>query len=222
MISVRLQTAPLDELKQKAAGLTREGDVAEVGARAVANLVRDHLFNLDNSAANQMSGKRTHFYAAAAKSVHEPKQEGNSASFVITKTGLAQRWLGGTIRAGAGISSATGGPTKYLAVPANNEAYGKAPGEFGKLDFIPRGNGKAMLVKRLAAVATNIEPKKRGSGYKASSVELGSLVMFWLVTEVHQEANPDVMPSETDMVQEAQLHMGNYLTRLLESRGGTN
>ena len=222
MISVHLQTVALDELLERARQIGRESDVALVGARGVGNLVRQHLFDLDQSGANQLGVARTHFYAAAAESVHEPVPDGSGASFTITKTGLAQRWLGGDIKAGVGTSSATGHPTKYLAIPARAEAYGKTPGEFDDLVFVPRGNGKAMLIQALQTTV-NIKHRK-GANVSDYARSTGGLVMFWLVTEVHQEADPNVMPSQADMEAAAAEHADNYLSRLLQSgaTGGAN
>lgn len=220
-ISIKLKTDALDDLAQKGAELGKSRQVALVGARGAANLVRNHLFALDESAANQMGGPRTHFYSDAAKSVTEPEPTANGAMFTITKVGLAQRWLGGTIKAGAGTSSATGGPTKYLAIPARAEAYGKTPGEFEDLVFIPRGPGRAMLVEALQSKI--IEGKKRKSGARDYSTEAaGGLVMFWLVSEVTQQGDPNVMPTQADLEEAARYPMQNYISRLLSGPGGVN
>ncbi len=224
MISIKIQSLTIQELQEKAKAIGQETELALVGAQGAANLVRDHLFNLDGSTVNQMFGPRTHFYASAAKSVTGsdsskilPEKEGNGASFSITQVGLAQRWLGGTIRAGQGDSSATGRLTKYLTIPARAEAYGKTPGEFNDLQFIPRGNGKAMLVQRLQSSLLGAGGRRlKKPGARADKQLRGGLVMFWLVTEVHQEANPDVMPTEDEISAAAAEHMGNYLARLLQ------
>ncbi len=216
MIAVKLQTEALDELNAKAAKVGKSQDVSLVGARAVANLCRNHLFTVDNEEPNKLGGPRTHFFSAAAKSIEEPELEAGGAGFTINQVGLAQRWLGGDIEAGRGTSSTTGGPTKYLAIPARAEAYGKAPGEFDDLEFIPLGNRKGMLVE--AMQSRFIEGKKSKSGARDYHIEnVGGLVMFWLVPKVHQEADPDVMPTNEDMAEAARYAMDNYLTRILQS-----
>jgi hypothetical protein len=216
MISLLLKSDALIDLQKKAQAIGKETDAAMVGARGAANLVRNHLFNLDQSGANQMGGVRTHFYSSAAKSITEPEQigEGNVA-FSITKVGLAQRWLGGTITAGKGISSSSGGPTKYLAIPARSEAYGKTPAEFDDLTFVPTRAGHAMLVQALQTEMV------KGKGKDFHTREVGGLVMFWLTTEVTQQPDPAVMPTEDDINEAARYSMDNYLSRLLAT-GGAN
>jgi hypothetical protein len=219
MIAVHLQTKALDELQVKAAQIGKSGEVSMVGARGVGNLVREHLFALDNSGANQLGGVRTHFFASAAKSVEEPRPEGQGASFLITKIGLALRWLGGTVKAGKGISSKSGKLTKYLAIPARAESYGKTPAEFDDLVFVPRGNGKAMLMQALQTSIDRKAQRRKGATVSSYARSAGGLVMFWLVTQVTQQPDPNVMPSEEAMATAAAGHMENYLARLLESGG---
>lgn len=215
MIDIKVNSSALDALRTRASEAGAGRNVTMVGARAAANLVRQHLFNLDESGANQMGGVRTHFYADAAKSVTEPTRiSSEAASFTINKVGLAQRWLGGTITAGKGESSATGGPTRFLAIPARSETYGKTPAEFVDLVFVPRGRDRGMLVQ---ALQTEIV---RGRGNDFHTRVVGGLVMYWLVKEVHQEGDPNVMPLQDDIIEAARYHMENYLTRQLQSKGG--
>jgi len=216
MIAVRLQSSGWEGLLAQAREIGQEGNVALVGAFAVADLVRRHLFSLDEERANTMRGARTHFYANAAKSVHWPVTNGVGAGFVITWIGLAQRWLGGHIEAGGGTSSASGGPTKYLAIPARAESYGKTPGEFDDLEFVPRKAGGGMLVQTLQTQF--VYGKKTKSGTRDySTTTVGGLVMFWLVTSVDQAPDPDVMPTEEDMGEAARFHMEKFLSRRLGS-----
>jgi hypothetical protein len=204
----------LKALQDKAADGLRASNVAMVAGRAIANLIRNHLFKLDAERANSLGGKRSHFYADAARSVSNPIQVDESAVIDIAKQGLAQRYFGGTIKAGQGTSSATGGPTKYLAIPARSEAYGRVPGEFTDLSFVPTARG-GMLVQNLQT------PISVGRG-KTSKVKYadtkGGLVMFWLVTEVTQAPDPTVLPTETQMTTEGVMAGESYLARQLGSR----
>jgi hypothetical protein len=210
---IRIQTQALDELQAKAAQIGKEPEVALVGARGAANLTRQHLFNLDERS------PRTHFYSRAAKSIEEPVAEGQGASFTIYKVGLAQRYFGGTIAAGKGTSSFSGGPTKYLAV-GTDEAEGKTPWEVSQeqdIAFVPRKGDKAMLVQGMRTTVTR-GPNK---GQTVTRAVPGGRVLFWLVTEVTQEADPTVLPADEDLSEAARYHMDNYLSRLLET-GGPN
>src|SRR5215469_3007203 len=123
MIGFKLQSKELDDLRKKAESIGAVDEVVKAGAIAAAELTRQHLFERD-AIGNKMGGTRTHFYSDAAKSVSDPEATGGVATFTITKQGLAQRWLGGDIEAGKGLSSVTGEPTKYLSIPARTETYG--------------------------------------------------------------------------------------------------
>ncbi len=216
MISLRIKTDAIEELNAKAAKLGKEADVSMVGARGAGNLVRNHLFALDAERPNAMGGTRTHFYSSAAKSVTEPVQAGAGAKFTITKTGLAQRWLGGVITAGQGESRYSGKATQYLSIPARAETYGKAPGEFNDLEFVPLRGGRGMLVQALQTVFRFGRKLKNGiRDYTTQTV--GGLVMFWLVKEVDQKADPTVMPTEADIAEAARYEMNDYLSNTLAS-----
>lgn len=188
-------------LQEKVQSVAQEG--ARRGAHAVAGVVRDHLYDL-NSRRHRPGGPITpQFYADAAKSVSV-----TDSTVSITKLGLAQRWLGGTIRAGSGTSSATGLATKYLAIPARAEAYGHPPSDFHDLLFVPRKNGGAMLIQALQTLVAwgKTGPRSRG--------ERGGLVMYWLKTEVTQAPDPTVMPTEEEMISAAAEAINDYLNNL--------
>jgi hypothetical protein len=166
------------------------------------------LFSLNSSGANALGGKRTNFYSAAAKSVEAPTVAGGRAQVLITKIGLAQRWLGGTIKAGAGISSKTGLATRYLAIPARSEAYGRAPSEFNDLSFIPTRRGGALVQALQTGVKFAKKGVKRGS-------EAGGLVMFWLVSQVTQRPDPSVIPSQEEFETEVERAVNDFVSRHL-------
>ena len=210
---VRLQTEALDELRANAVKLGKEQDFSLVAAHAAANLVRAHLFNLDERS------PRSHFYSKAAKSVEEPRAEGGGASFTINKVGLAQRWLGGTITAGKGTSSTGTGLTKYLAI-GTDEVEDQTPWEVSReqdVAFVPRRGGKAMLVQGMRTIST----RGKNRGQEVIRAVPGGLVLFWLTTSVTQKPDESVMPSDADMKAEAREAGDNYLSRLLAT-GGKN
>jgi hypothetical protein len=104
----------------------------------VRTLVQDHLGALDANRANQLGGKRTHFYAAAARGVsYATGSEGVDIS--IHQTGIAQRYFGGTIKP---VNS------KYLTIPADPESYGHRAGEFNNLMLLWGKNGPYALAER--------------------------------------------------------------------------
>lgn len=221
MLAALLKSDRLDELQRKAAEAGMAEEVALVGAQAVANFTKDYLGSLNSSRPNALGGNRTDFYSRAAKSIEVAKQGEGSVGFTIYQIGFAQRLLGGTIHAGAGTSSKTGEPTKYLAIPANPEAYGKTPGEFDNLEFFHTAHGGGLRAKR--SIATWLRTSKEGNilnvkgARKASHDEIGSLVMFWLVTEVNQDPDPTVLPTEAELTNVATQEMSGYLARKLAS-----
>jgi hypothetical protein len=213
MIGVKIESEKLEALRNSAREIGESDNLMRVGIRGVANFLRDWFFALDSSRPNKMGGVRTHFFANTARSIQTPEVKGTVSSVSINQVGLAQRIFGGIIRAGQGISSLTGRLTKYLALPARAEAYGKTPAQFPDLEFVreKRGNGGAMLVQAMQSV---VSVGKRGVRKVG---ERGGLVMFWLVKQVDQPADPTIMPGDEAMIQAAITPAENYLARRLAS-----
>jgi hypothetical protein len=209
MPTISINTSEVQAMQLRARQGNLAQDAAMVGSRAIGDLTRQHLFDLDSSRPNALGGPRTHFFSNAARSVQNPVDGNGQVSMSINALGLAQRWLGGDISAGVGTSSATGRLTKYLAIPARTEAYGLSPSKFQDLHFVPRRNGEAMLVQAFQTLLTHAK-----KGLKAAG-EVGGLVMFWLVKRVHQDPDPSVLPTEQEMADSAQSAIQNYLSRRL-------
>jgi hypothetical protein len=205
MLALKIAVSGLDEVQKNVAGALTSPEALTVGSGAMANLTRNHLWALEGSRPNQLGGARTNFWSNAAKSILLGTPLKDSMAFTINQVGLAQRWLGGTIKAGAGISSKTGLATKFLAIPARSESYGKTPGEFSDLTFQPRGHDRGSLVQKLYGP----------EGSSGVSNVVASLVMFWLVPEVTQRADPSVLPTEGELATAAAGAMGSYLSRKL-------
>ena len=216
MIAISVNSQKLDALRQRAMDAGQANEAATVGARAVKGFLVDYLADLDEARPNKMGGVRTHFFAQVARSVQNPKTEHGRASISINHVGFAQRLLGGIIRAGQGLSSKSGRPTKLLAIPARAEAYGKTPGEFHDLEFVPTGNGEGMLVQTFQ---TQFIRGRRKGDYHTQKV--GGLAMFWLVKQVTQKPDATVLPSSKAMAGAATDAMEDYLNRKL-SEGGKN
>lgn len=171
------------ELKAALTRYTPERIAVQVRDPVVSLMKR----NYERQPQNKMGGATTNFWPRASKSTHgDLVQDG----VVITTDliGVRQRLYGGVIKP---VNA------KLLAIPANVETYGKLPAEFPNLVYIRFGRGQDAPQGLFAtrAVSTNIEPKPRGKGFKATSQELGRVAMFWLKAEVTQSANPDVIPS---------------------------
>jgi hypothetical protein len=221
MIDLKLAKDKFDGLVQKGSTIKLQ-DLLRIAGRAVASYLRQWFFDLDAKRPNQLGGARTHFYAGVARSVQQPVVTAERALIDIRAVGLMQRWLGGIIRAGSGISSATGALTKWLAIPARAEAYGKTPSEFNDLHFVPPGNGHPGFLAQNLQTEVRLGKKLRFSPdltsttrYKAETV--GGLAMFWLVKQVNQKADPSVMPTEGQMVSAMDTAVSGYLRTKLET-----
>ncbi len=201
MIAFKLAKDKFDAWLRGVAGISAI-ELYKVAGNAVSVWLRDWFFGLDRTKPNQMGGKRTHFYADIARAVQRPQVNAEGVTIPINHVGLAQRWLGGTIKAGVGTSTATGGPTRWLAIPARSESYGRTPAEFSQagqpLRFVKTRSGGAMLI----AEAGGAEGRLRS--------EQG-LAMFWLVKEVNQKPDPSVMPAEEEIAKVVGLSIEDYL-----------
>lgn len=180
-------------------------------ARSVANHIKAHFARLDASRANALGGKRTHFYAQAARGTqHHVLPDG----FVIgvNQVGIRQRWLGGKI---------TAKNSKFLTIPASPEAYGKRAREFNDLRLAVLG-GKLALVK---AEATQVRfgRKRKDGSRKVSAVaeSTGLEVMYWLKRSVNQQGDSSVMPGHIELLSVALRTLMNVANRQLERKAGS-
>jgi len=168
-------------------------DLAVAAAESLADLLRRHLLNLQNTRPNKMGWPRQNFWAAAYKGVQNPSRTAGGASVTINSPGPAQRYFGGDI-------VPDGHP--FLAIPARAEAYGKNPRDFDNLVPVVHGD-RGMLVERLS---TDVRSRQEGGGG----------VMFWLVKRVHQDPDPSVLPTQDEMeaavVQGAQTRINRLLS----------
>lgn len=150
------------------------------------SFLRAWFYRLDAERANKLGGRRTHFYRDAGDSVRYEISQDNVA-LVVSKTGLRQRWKGGTIKA---VNA------KYLTIPARSESYGVRALDFpGDLKFIKFKSGAKALVlddQRHGvddASGSYIIKSKKNSRKKNVGV-----VMYWLVPSVYQAPDPSVIP----------------------------
>lgn len=182
--------------------------LSKVMGEAAQKVTRDWLFRLDGERANTLGGRRSHFYADAAKNTrYEATDDG--ATVVITKTGLRQRWLGGTI---------TAKNVKFLTIPARSESYGVPARQFPrKLRFVQFRSGAAALVIDDRGESTthtddagNVTTRR---GKRNKRMKTAGIVEYWLVPSVHQNPDPSVLPSQS-VLTEAVVEAGkNFLMR---------
>ncbi len=175
-------------------------NINPVIARAAANTVRAHLFDLDRQRINKFGAARSHFYSQAAKSVHHEIGP-DSVAVHISHIGAAQRYYGGTIRRLR---------AKALTIPACAEAYGKRAREFNHLMFTLLGGkgGKPALVE---ADRTAIKISKKTGKVKAE-FKPGGKVYYWLVPKAVQQKDPFMLPTTLQMTAALTNALEDYLT----------
>ena len=197
-ISVEKDTAS-PWLRDLQGRVTSHRIASEVGPRCTRLVQR----NFRSLGANKRGWASTHFYGRAAEATNW--QEGfGFLNIVVNQIGVRQRLMGGDIRpvnAGA------------LTIPAQEEAYGKRAREFSGLKFAfvedpERGVMRPALVA-MRSTGSNVEPVTIKSGknkgqtrWKETSQTFGLQALFWLSKGVHQEADPSVLPSDDEFLQE--------------------
>jgi hypothetical protein len=161
--------------------------------RAAVTMLKDHLRGLDATRANKLGGRRTHFYNSAAKGTFYELQP-DGVKLGINQVGIRQRYYGGTITAGKGISHTTGRPTQFLTIPAIAEAYGQRASKFaGSL-----------------RISLNKERSKGALVNKATGT-----VYYWLVKSVTQKADPTILPTDAAL----SAHILTELDKYFKSKG---
>jgi hypothetical protein len=181
--------------------------LALLGARAVGNVIRAHLV--------QLNAERHHYgrnyYAQAAQSVTTAAL-GTGAAVSITQVGIRQRYYGGPIDP----KNST-----YLTIPACPEAMAHRASEFSDLRFTyapdDQGNMRPALVRNYSQIVS-IGRRKKADGSVQFHVLPGSLmggeVMFWLVKHVDQAPDSTVLPEPAAMSDAASKAIGNRLQRM--------
>ncbi len=189
--------------------------LALVGARAGAQLVRDHLFGLN--AQRHRFGRN--YYAQAARSVHS-RAVPQGAAISITQTGFRQRLQGGIIRAK---------PGKALTIPEADEAHGRRAGEFSDLHLAkyvnPRtGELQAALVRNLSTPISIRRRTLKDGTIKttiSAGAQRGGEIMYWLVKEVDQKPDPTVLPHEEHLAARVTDAIRTRMLRLTHRSSGT-
>ena len=212
-ISISISGTAPGALSAFRAELATDGAKHAAG-RGVRRLLMDYLGGLDASRANQMGGKRTHFYAGAARNVsYEIDDDGATVS--IHQVGIAQRYYGGTITPTPGH--------KFLTIPVDPDAYGRSAREFDNLS-IQYGLSKGGKPRPMFLVQDNgyryTTKKNRKTGVKevTDATWQGGKIMYYLALSVTQKADPTVLPPD-DLINQASMEsITRYLLTLNRSQ----
>jgi hypothetical protein len=155
-----------------------------VVGRSAVNLFREHYFALNTERPNKLGGKRTGFYADAARGTSATTLP-DGVLLSVNQVGIRQRWLGGTIKAK---------PGGWLTIPARAEAHGKRAREFNDLRFQFFRSGTAALVRTDAIELKAKRNRKTGKVTYVAGKTVGGEVMYWLKRSVTQRPDPSVVP----------------------------
>jgi len=192
--------------------------LALVGARGVANAVREHFRDLEQKRPNKMGWPRQHFWGGARQSVQVPSgAAGNIVSVTITKPGVALLYFGGIVRPKP--------PLIFLTIPAVPEAYGTRARERFDLSVDRRVNPATgflqfCLVENEQSRLT-LGPRSKKTGQRRFKGKRATgRVIFWLARKVRIKEDPTVLPTETELVQAAGNAIEGALQRVTQNLPG--
>lgn len=154
-------------------------NINKIIGQSAANTFRQHFLAREQTP-NKNHWPKLHFYSAAANSTSF-QVVSDGAVVSVQKLGIRQRLQGGEINAGV--------TSKWLTIPARQEAYGKRAREFNDLRAVIFIRGQ--LGALVQANRTDISIGKKGVKNRGES---GGGVFFWLVKKVRQEPDSTVIP----------------------------
>lgn len=145
--------------------------------RTVGSAVKAHLVRLNAQRPNALGGKRTNYWARAARATAMDPAAG---TITIAQRGFRYQVKGGTLRASGRLSLVTGKPITRLAISISPKAHGMNPSELGPL-FVLRGKdeNRAYLART------------QGRG-KNAKLEL----LYVLKRSVTHKPDPTLLPDE--------------------------
>lgn len=175
--------------------------VIPIAGRAGRNLLREHLFKLADDRHRGIRGTGN-FYGSAARST-QFDQDGNDVVLSINHTGIAQRYFGGRI---------TPVNSKWLTIPANDEAAGKRAGEFTNLEAVFNSAANFYALVERQADTISFRKTKKGVRVKTTG-QSGGRIMFWLRKSVFQQPDPTVLPDTRTLLGAVMNELNIYVLR---------
>jgi hypothetical protein len=166
----------------------RPGVMESAMGRAGQQHLQGHFGKLNSTRTNRLGGRRTNFYAQAARSTNYTAGAGVVELNVSGPVGIAQRYRGGFIH-----------PVnvKYLTIPVHRLAYGRRAKEFTDLSVLWSRKGG---IRRPYALAVGLGTKQTGKSDSRSKVRVPKgTILFLLVREVFQKADKTVLPTDSDL-----------------------
>ena len=161
-----------------------------VVGRAGVNIVKAHLYAIEQSRPNKLGGDRQHYYARAADSTHFTAMQ-RSALVTVSQVGFRLRRFGGTIRP---INK------KALTIPIAAVAYGRLASEFpGAFVIRSKKTGQAFIADRPA------------SAYHAAGSMLR--LLYRLATSATIEGDSTIMPADYEIKDGVSPAVQSYINR---------
>lgn len=178
--------------------------IGPIIGRSANNTIREHLFGVNASRPNKLGGKRTNYYAQAARAT-QFQMQGDAVIVSINQIGIAQRYFGGKI---------TPKTAKFLAIPASPIAHGKRPREFAGLVVL-----WSIKTHQPFALAVGARAYADGKRVKNISNKEGE-ILFWLKKSVTQAPDKTVLPYDEQIDARIDRDVASYLDRITQRAGG--
>lgn len=170
--------------------------------RELANQLKTHFRTKDQSEANRLGGRRTHFFLQVGRSVQNPVMHGPGAVVVsINHPAFAQKVFGGDIVAKRHQVSKRSKNPLNLTIPISQDAYGRSVSVFVKATGL-----------RLFMITS-----KRGNELLASATKDGKLTIHYLLKpSVYQQPDPTALPAMEAMIPRLMARAESALKHILE------
>lgn len=161
-------------------GVLQPARLNPVIGRAGVNVYRAYLFNQNRTRPNKLGGKRTNFYATAARGTGFDI-DADGVTISIRSVGIRQRFFGGVIKPKT---------AKFLTIPVAPEAHGKRAREFD-LEVVYGAGGRPVAL----ATKSTSAPTKNSKGQEGNKTTARrGVIMFRLVESITQAPDPTVLP----------------------------
>lgn len=181
--------------------------------KAVRGMLMEYYRGLDASRPNQVGGKRTHYYAQAARSIFY-EVAGDEVTAHVSQIGLALHYYGGTVYP---VNA------KYLTIPIDPSAYGKSAREFDNLEMqfgLTRG-GKPrpmFLVEKAGYKYKVAKNRKTGVKEVTGVSHTTAKLMYYLALSATIEGDESLLPS-AELIDQAAM---TAMTRQVTARRSTS
>ncbi len=210
-VRITIKDGATPKLKALVGGLQKRKPLhATMGKRGEV-LLRAHFSKRDMEP-NGRGWPKQNFWGQMRKATaYQSDADEKGASVAVSDRRMNQKVYGGTV---------TPKESKYLAIPAIPEAYGKRPSSF---DFLRVHHFKSGAV---ALVETDRTLLKIGKKRKNGTRKIKELrrskrgrVWYWLARSVTQRKDPDALPSKETVTAALSAEVDAYVSRLLAYKG---